>query len=992
MKTGVAISLLTLGLYAQPVEFNRDVRPILSDRCFACHGPDAGNRKSPLRLDIEADAKKDLGRGRRGIVPGDPSASGVLQRVTSANKALRMPPAYAGHDALPESDVATLRRWIEQGAPWEAHWSFLAPKRRPGATIDALLDARLARESLQPLPEAPRHTLLRRVSLDLTGLPPTPAELDAFLADNSPNAYEKAVDRLLASTAHAERMAYRWLDAARYADTNGYQSDGVRDMYRWRDWVIDAFRANMPFDRFTVEQIAGDLLPNATLSQKIATGFHRNHRTNAEGGIVEEEFRVEYVADRVETTSTVWLGLTTGCARCHDHKYDPIKQKDFYSLFAFFNNTPDRGLVYNFGNEEPYIKAPTPEMAAKLATFDAKQAAAEKAWVSFAGKLAKGQEKWEKSLAKTPDAQWAVTKGLAFSHPGQLDFAGGEPHDAGDKAKFDYMSPFSFSARIKPAKNEGAILSRIEDYWEGEGYGLYLKNGNIHLVVTRRYTDISLRLETEEKVRLNEWQHVALTYDGRRKGSGVHIWLDGKPAKIKITFDELTYPFGPKVPFRIGGGGGLRFHGSIADVRVFDRELTPEEALSTGTLEPLAAAGRTTAGQAKLRLAYLETAAPPEIQQALAARDAARLERRKYHDSIPTVMVMVEGPKRQAYLLKRGAYDAHGEPAEAATPGFLPPMKPEWPRNRLGLAYWLVDKDNPLTARVQMNRLWQMFFGTGIVKSVEDFGSQGEWPVHHELLDLLARDFMDNGWDLRRMEKQIVMSAAYRRQSDAPAEYWSRDPENRLHARGPRFRLPAGLVRDQALAASGLLVDKAGGPSVKPYQPPGLWQELAGGGGYKQDKGEGLYRRSLYTFWKRTVPPPSMINFDAATREGCTVHETRTNTPLQALNLMNDVAFLEAARKMAERMLREAGTEPEARIAHGWKLLLARAPRPEETRTARAAYNRFLTRYRAAPKDAEQYLSQGDSPRDTALDPAELAAATAVASMILNLDEAVTRP
>lgn len=997
MKTGVAILFWTLALGAQNVEFNRDVRPILSDRCFACHGPDAGNRKSPLRLDIEAEAKKDLGRGRRGIVPGDAAASGIIQRITSANKALRMPPAYAGHDALQETDIATLRRWIEQGAVWEAHWSFVAPKRRPGATIDSLLNARLEREGLKALPEADRATLLRRLHLDINGLPPTPSETAGFVADGSPNAYEKVVDRLLASDAHAERMAYRWLDAARFADTNGYQSDGFRDMYRWRDWVIDAFRANMPFDRFTVEQIAGDLLPNATTAQKIATGFHRNHRTNAEGGIVEEEFRVEYVADRVETTSTVWLGLTMGCARCHDHKYDPMKQKEFYSLFAFFNNTPDRGLVYNFGNEEPYIKAPTPEMSAKLVTLDAKQSAAEQAWDALAGKLVEGQAHWEKEIAKSRGKDWAVSKGLVLSHSAQLDFNGGAPHDAGDKAKFDYMMPYSFSARIKPSTPDGAILSRIEDYWEGEGYGLYIKNGNIHFVVTRRYTDISLRLETEDKVRLNEWQHVALTYDGHRKGASVHIWIDGKPAKIKITFDELTYPYGAKVPFRIGGGGGLHFNGSIADVRVFDRELIPEEALSTGILTPLDELARikpkvrSAAQNAKLRLAYLETAAPVEIQTALAARSAARIERNKYYATIPTVMVMVEGPKRQAYLLKRGAYDAHGEALESATPAFLPPMKSTWPANRLGLAYWLIDKDNPLTARVQMNRLWQMYFGVGIVKSTEDFGSQGEWPMHHELLDLLARDFMDNGWDLRKMEKQIVMSAAYRRRSEAPAEYWNRDPENRLLARGPRFRLAAGLVRDQALAASGLLVNKIGGPSVKPYQPPGLWQELAGGGGYKQDKGEGLYRRSLYTFWKRTAPPPSMMNFDAATREGCTVRETRTNTPLQALNLMNDVAFMEAARKMAERMMREGGSKGEDRIAHGWKLLLARTPEPGEARIARESYERFLTRYRANTKEAEQYLSQGDSPRDASLDTAELAATTAVASLILNLDEAVTR-
>ena len=503
------IAAAALCVAAQPVEFNRDVRPILSDRCFDCHGPDAANRKSPLRLDTEAEAKKDLGGGRRGIVPGDAAKSLLYQRIVSTNKALRMPPAYAGHAALPAADIETLKKWIDQGAPWQAHWSFVPPKRSvTGFSIDALVRMRLERENLRPAPPASPETLLRRVHLDLTGLPPSPAEVDAFVQD--PSSYEKVVDRLLASDAHAERMALRWLDAARYADTNGYQSDGVRDMWRWRDWVIDAYKANMPFDRFTIEQIAGDLLPNPTLSQKIATGFHRNHRTNAEGGIVEEEFRVEYVADRVETTSTVWLGLTMGCTRCHNHKYDPLTQKDFYSMFAFFNNVPERGLVYNFGNDEPMIKAPTPDMAARLATHDAKLAAAKQAWDAWQPRLEKEQSRWEKKLRKSsPD--WKITNGLVYENTGtELTFDGKRTVDAGDKAKFDYMTPYSFSVWIKPESETGAILSRIEDYWEGEGYGLYVKNGNIHFVATRRYTDISLRLETVEKVKLGAWQHIAV--------------------------------------------------------------------------------------------------------------------------------------------------------------------------------------------------------------------------------------------------------------------------------------------------------------------------------------------------------------------------------------------------------------------------------------------------------------------------------------------------
>jgi len=985
-----------LALLAQPVEFNRDIRPILSDRCFACHGPDAGNRKSPLRLDGEADAKKDLGRGRFGIVPGNPEKSLVYERVSSTNKALRMPPEYAGHAALPAADIALLKRWIEQGAPWQSHWSFVAPKRpAKHNSIDGFVRERLAREGLKPNAAAKPETLLRRVYLDLTGLPPAPADADAFRKD--PSSYEKVVDKLLASDAHAERMTLRWLDAARYADTNGYQSDGVRDMWRWRDWVIDAYRSNMPFDRFTVEQIAGDLLPNATLAQKIATGFHRNHRTNAEGGIVEEEFRVEYVADRVETTSTVWLGLTMGCTRCHDHKYDPLKQRDFYSMFAFFNNVPERGLVYNFGNDEPMIKAPTPEMTTRLAEFDSKAAVARRNWETWRPKIDAEQKLWEKEIRRQTAADWTIQRGLIYASGRKaMPFDGKSTVNAGDIAKFNYMTPYSFSVWIKPESETGAILSRIEDYWEGEGYGLYVKNGSLHFVATRRYTDISLRLETVEKVRLNEWQHIAFTYDGNRKGKGVHIWIDGRPAEIKTTFDELTYPFGPRVPFLIGGGGGLRFRGEIDDVRVFDRELTTEEALSTHVRESVAAIAampeeQRTAGQnAKLHLAYVETAMNIEARIALTAFDNAQQERDRYYGTIPTVMVMQEGPKRQAYLLKRGAYDAHGEPVEAATPGFLPPMNPEWPRNRLGLAKWLVDRQNPLTARVQVNRTWQMFFGEGLVKTVEDFGSQGEWPKQLDLLDWLAVEFMDRGWDQLSLEKLIVMSDTYRQSSTATPELWQRDPENRLLARGPRVRLAAPFVRDQALAASGLLVPKVGGPSVKPYQPPGLWQEL-GGGGYREDTGEGLYRRSMYTYWKRTVGPPMMLNFDAATREGCIVRETRTNTPLQALNLMNDVAFLEAARKMGERMMKEGGTDAAGRIGYGWKLVLGRQPGTGELTSAMRAYERFLGRYKADRTAAAAYLKQGESERDSTLDIAELAASATVASLILNLDEAVTK-
>ena len=966
------------------VEFNRDVRPILSDKCYTCHGPDPANRKTKLRFDTEegvAAAKNE-----------------IVKRVTSENKTLRMPPAYMGRDKLTDREIDVLRRWVTEGGRWESHWSFIAPKRRPGTAIDSLVRERLAQEGLRPSTEADRTTLIRRVSLDLTGLPPTMAEVDAFTRDASPGAYAKVVDRLLASARYGERMAVRWLDAARYADTNGYQSDGERSMWRWRDWVIDALNRNMPFDQFTIEQIAGDLLPNATVSQIVATGFHRNHRSNAEGGIVPEEFRVEYVADRAETTSTVWLGLTMGCARCHDHKYDPVKQRDFYSLFAFFNNVPEKGLVYNFGNDEPMIKAPTPEQSARLAQLDGRVSDAEARYGAAQPALAKAQAKWERGR---PSMEWSPHDGLVIDRPGRLDFDGTRTVDLDQKiANFNYLEPFTLAASVKPATPDGAIVSRVEDYFEGEGYGLYLLNGKVRLHIIKRWTDIGMRVETESTVPLNQWTHVSATYDGSRYAAGAKIYINGKEQKLNVLFDELNYPLGAKEPFRIGGGGGpkLRFRGSIADVKVFKRALSSEEAgvlplkETMAQLAALPEAARSKAQADKLALCFLDRFAPSKIRALEAVVYAERAERRKYYESIPTVMVMKESPTpRDAFILKRGAYDAPGEKVTPGVPGFLPPLPAEWPRNRLGLARWLVSKENPLTARVTVNRYWQMYFGTGLVKTVEDFGSQGEAPGNQNLLDWLAVEFMESGWNVKALQKTIVMSATYRQASKATPEMLERDPDNRLLARGPRIRLGADAIRDQALAVSGLLVEQVGGPSVKPYQPAGLWQELAGGKGYVPDHGPGLYRRSVYTYWKRTVAPPTMVNFDAATRESCIVRDNRTNTPLQALDLMNDVAYVEAARKLAERMLLEGGGAAADRVAFAYRTVLARAPNPRESAVMLGTLEQFRQRYRKDPGAGPQLLAAGESPHNPSLDVADLAAYTQIASLVLNLSETVTK-
>jgi hypothetical protein len=1001
MKTWIAFAL-AWPCVAATVEFNRDIRPIFSDKCYTCHGPDKTKRTSKLRFDTESGAMADLG-GHFAIVAGDPGKSELVRRITAENKALRMPPVYSGV-TLSSREIELIREWIAQGAVWEKHWSFIPPKRReppqvskPGWVrnpIDAFILARLDREGLAPSPEAERAIQIRRVTLDLTGIPPTLAEVDAFVRDGD---YEKAVDRLLQSPRYGERMAARWLDAARYADTNGYQTDGERSMWRWRDWVIAAFNRNMPFDQFTVEQIAGDMLPNATLDQKIASGFNRNHRGNGEGGIVPEEYAVEYVVDRVDTTSTVWLGLTVGCARCHDHKYDPILQKEFYQFFAYFNQVPERGMSFKYGNSPPFIQAPTPVQQEQLRKLDRKIADAEAKFAKL--DVAKAQREWEKSLHGGTELPWQIPEDLETQHgPATLD--GKNFVDLGNVANFGFYDKFTLSAWINPTAPTGAIVTRTEDIDQGDGYGLYLKSGKVAAVMVRRWLDDGARLETESSVPLNRWSHVILTYDGSRMTDGIKIYINGVSQKLKVDLDVLNQTFTTKEPLRIGAGGGPenRFHGSVDEVRVYKAALTPLQAAVLATrdsitsIAAIAPAKRSRAQADKIRLLFLDQIAPEEMQQAWRELRKLRRERERFSDSLPTVMVMQERPQpRDTFLLVRGAYDKPGEKVTQGLPAILPALPAGVPNNRLGLARWLASPSNPLTARVMVNRLWQMYFGVGIVKTVEDFGSQGEWPTHPELLDWLATEFMRSGWDVKALVKTIVTSAAYRQSSSVSGELLQRDPENRLLARGPRFRLPAEMVRDQALAISGLLVEKIGGPSVKPYQPAGLWKELSGAEDYKPDKGEGLYRRSLYTFWKRAVPPPSMMTFDSAGREACVVRETRTNTPLQALMLMNDVTYLEAARGLAQRMMIEGGATPAARIDFGFRLAAARPPSPPKAGVLLNSFQHYLDKYQTSPDAARKLVTVGESPLDEKLNVSELAAYTTVASLILNLDETVTK-
>jgi hypothetical protein len=1036
--------LLAGAVSAQEVKFNRDVRPILSDKCFACHGPDAQNRKTPLRLDTAEGASVALIGGGQAIVPGDPNASVLLQRVKSDDPIRRMPPSYEGHDKLGEREIGVLERWIEQGGAFEGHWAFTAPTRpaipevaRPAWVrnpIDAFVMRGFERAGLEPSPEADKATLIRRVTLDLTGLPPTPAEVEAFVQDNSPQAYQTVVDRLLASPRYGERMAIDWLDAARYADTNGYQSDGRRSMWRWRDWVVEAYNRNLPFDKFTIWQIAGDLLPNPTEEQRIATAFNRNHRTSAEGGIVEEEFRVEYVADRAETTGTVWLGLTVGCARCHDHKYDPISQKDFYSLFAFFNSVPERGLVYNFGNDGPEMPAPTREQKEQLTTLEREAEAAHAAWAARQSEVEKHEKKWAKSIAAGMDdeftgrglaARYRLGDGLALEaftgvddpdtnskpSPAEAEYAEGlfgraarfdgtRFLDGGGVAGFQYNDRFTVSFWMKPdAVDDAGVLSRMQDIDEGSGWGLLLREGRLRVEFTMRHTDHSMRVETKRKLEPGGWHHVALTFAGELPShESLTVWVDGEAWPFEVEWDDLKWPIAYRAyPVRIGAAAGRRFEGLIDEVRLYSRALAPEEVAALGVRKSLRQIAdtrddkRSPAEELKLRTAFLEQGADESLRRALFAAQEADRKVAKLKEAIPTVMVMRDSEKpRQAYVLNRGAYDAPGEPVAPATPAALPPMPEDANADRLGLARWLVDPKNPLPARVTVNRYWSMFFGRGIVKTLEDFGSQGEWPTHPELLDWLAVELVDSGWNVQHILRTIVMSNTYRQASRLTPELLERDPENALLARGPRVRLPAPAIRDQALAVSGLLNPELGGPPVKPYQPAGLWEEVSSSS-YEPDEGDDLYRRSLYTYWKRTVAPPAMAAFDASDRETCTVRQTRTNTPLQALNLMNDVTYLEAARKLAERMMHEAGPAAEERIERGFRLAVARTPEEGEVRALSALFERLLADYRKDELAAENYLAQGEAARDKGLDVAELASYTGVASLILNLDEAITK-
>ncbi len=1032
------------------VDFNREIRPILSDNCFACHGPDEATRKAKLRLDTKDGAFAKAGV----IVAGNAVESRLVKRIITKDPNAVMPPAVTGHK-LTDKQIELLKRWIDEGAHWNEHWAFIAPKRPeiPAVTnkawvknpIDAFVLARLEKEGLKPSPEADRATLIRRVTLDLTGLPPTPAEVDAFLADKSPSldaAYEKVVDRLLASPRYGEKMALHWLDLARYADTHGYHIDSHRDMWPWRDWVIKSFNDNKRFDQFTIEQLAGDLLPSATTEQKIASGFNRNHMINFEGGAIPEEYLAEYIVDRVETTATTWMGLTMGCARCHSHKFDPISQKEFYQFYAFFNNVPEKGLDGNRGNAAPYMVLPTDDQKARQ---DALARAIRDLEDEFSDQnISTLQEAWEKPLLGKPaiaptknivahyeldgslsDASGRYQQGRTLNGdpgfgPGMVSRAvsldGQTQLSFGKVGNFDARQPFTFAVWLRPGlgKVGNYAFQKIADENSRRGFELLFEQ--THLIdiqrwgapltirLTANFPDDAIQLRTRESFNNNEWKHLAITCDGTGKAAGLKVFLNGKPVAVEVAKDALTGSTQTDAELMIGSKAtGRAYSGGIDDLRLYDCALTEEQIDQLGLRHPIQttlsgiSGKRTKEESDRLREYYLTQIAPDVLKQKYAELKDLKKQKADVDKSILNVMVMMElGKPRDTFVLARGDYRNKGEKVTPNVPAVLPPLPDNDKLNRLTLAKWLTDANHPLTARVAVNRYWQMLFGYGIVKTVEDFGVQGERPLHPELLDWLATEFVGSGWDVKAILRQIVTSATYRQASKATPQLIEKDPENRLFARGPRHRLQAELVRDNALAIGGLLDERIGGKSVKPYHPAGLWEEMAFGDGfteqeYVQSKGKDLYRRSMYTFWKRTVPPAQLAAFDAPDREKCVARRATTNTPLQALVLMNDPTYIEASRKLAERALLEGGQDVNARIAYAFRRATARKPSLAETKVLRELLNQQLTRYRNDQKAAVEFLKIGESVADAKLDSAELAAWTMVASAILNLDETITK-
>jgi cytochrome c553 len=1031
------------------LRYNRDIRPILADNCFACHGADSAARKAGLRLDRWADASAAREGGSPAIVKGRPMDSEMIRRILArAGDPLQMPPA-SGHKALTPAQKQILVRWVQEGAEYEAHWSYLPPRRTALPTvknakwvrnpIDRFVLARLEQAGLTPAPEADRRTLARRLSLDLTGLPPEPADVERFVQDKSPDAYEKLVERYLASPRWGEHRGRYWLDAARYADTHGIHFDNYREVWSYRDWVIQAFNQNMPFDKFTIEQLAGDLLPEPTLEQRIATGFNRCNITTNEGGSIAEEVSVSYTRDRTETASQVFLGTTAACAVCHDHKFDPLSQKEFYSLAAFFNNTTQAAMDGNIKDTPPIVSVPMPkdrprfaalkgelDGARKLANArkdaarpdftkwlgspDAKAVAASVPadGMRFHAPLSEGQGT---SIAATLDGQ--TTALTASAAPGwdagqvapkAFQRKGGSVVEVAAAGDFENKDSFTCAAWVKLAPNTGgAIVARMDEKNEHRGWDMWVEGNKVGAHLINKWPSDAVKVVTREALPAGQWRHVCITYDGGLKKESIRVYVDGVQKATDPQADALKGTIRTTVPLKIGQRhttGGVD-NTAIQDLRLYGRALAPDEVgrLARGTragyLVSRGDAQLTTGEKDELFGWWLTGQDAPYRElaakvTALEGEEAAIRQR-------GTIAYVAQERKEEpmAYVLFRGEYDKRRDPVKPATPAFLPPMPAAYPKNRLGFARWLVRPEHPLTARVTVNRFWQELFGTGLVRTSEDFGVTGDQPSHPELLDWLAVEFREKNWDVKRFYRMMVTSATYRQAALVTPDKKRRDPQNRLLSRGPRFRMDAEMVRDYALATSGLLVGKMGGPSVRPYQPDGIWEAVAMPGSntrnYQRDKGEGLYRRSLYTFWKRAAPPASMDIFNAPNRETCTVRRERTNTPLQALATMNDIQFVEAARFMAQRAVKEGGAVPAARLDWVARRLLARPLLPQEETVLKTILADLERYYRANPEDAKQLVAVGETKVDAAIRPEPLAAWTMLVNQMMNLDEVLNK-
>jgi len=1024
------------------IEYNRDIRPILTENCFACHGPDSASRKADLRLD-----QRDAAIKAGALTPGDLESSELIYRVLSDDPEEVMPPP-SSKKTLTAEQKQTLKRWVESGGEYQLHWSFIAPTRpEPPKVkneawirnpIDRFILAKLEAEGLSPAPEADRRTLARRLSLDLNGLPPSPELVESFVKDDAPDAYERLVDRLMASTRWGEHRGRYWLDAARYADTHGIHFDNYREMWSYRDWVIRAFNKNLPFDTFTLNQLAGDLLPNHTLDQQIASGFNRCNITSNEGGLIDEEYLVLYARDRTETTSLVWMGMTTGCAVCHDHKFDPVSQKEFYSLAAFFNNTTQTAKDGNIKDTPPIVVVPQVadrerwgvidgEITQTKQKADARKPAAEgefQSWLKassplsvtsfipadslrFHAMLAEGAGKTlftsvdgKPHAVELPAATWVPGHLSPKTYRSQADAAVTVP-EVGD---FDTKQAFSYGAWVKFPKPRvsGAILARMDDKHDFRGWDLWYEKGRIGTHIVNQWPGKAIKVLARTEPTHEAWSHVLITYDGSGKASGVKIYINGQYQPQDVLADTLDGSIRTEVPFKIA-----QRHSSspvvnlpIQDVRVYGRALPGEEVarlVQTTRAASLVMKGakQTPAEKDELLSWWLPNF---DREYAQLSRTLAQLEQEKSNIKARATVAHVmheRDEKAMAYVLFRGDYDKRRDQVEPATPAILPPMAADLPRNRLGLAKWLLRPEHPLTARVTVNRFWQEIFGVGLVRTAGDFGVTGELPSHPELLDELALSFREGGWDVKAFFKMLVTSSTYRQSALATPEKMAKDPGNRLLARGPRFRMDAEMVRDYALAASGLLVETIGGPSVKPYQPDGVWEAVAMIGSntreYTQDTGNKLYRRSLYTLWKRAAPPASMDIFNAPSREVCTVRRERTNTPLQALVTLNDPQFIEAARTLAQVAILKGGSTLETRAEFLALRLLARPLRPEEGHIIQESFASLLAYYREHPEDANELIQVGDSKPDPLLDPVVLAAWTMTANQLLNLDEVLNK-